>query len=134
MIEAELSKIIIDENKDGQIIFLKDKNSQRGFPIVIGMFEALAIDTKVRELKVSRPLTHDLLFHLIRKLEAELVRIEITKLEDDTFFAELVVENEKGEEVRVDARPSDAIALAVRTGAPIFIDESVMEKADISPQ
>ncbi len=132
MIETELSKIIIDENKDGQVIFLKDKNSERGFPIVIGMFEALAIDTKIRDLKIQRPLTHDLLFDVIAGVGASLKRVEVTKLENDTFFAELVLKKNDGNEIRIDARPSDSIAVAVRTGAPIYVDEAVMEQADIS--
>lgn len=127
MVECELVRIIINDNADQQYIFLREKNGDRTFPIVISVFEAFAIDRFVKEQRPPRPLTHELLFSILQQLGAHVERTEVTKLEESTFYANLVLK--RGEEkIDVDARPSDAIALAVRSGAPIFVHEDVIDE------
>lgn len=127
MVECELVRIIINDNADQQYIFLREKNGERTFPIVISVFEAFAIDRFVKEQRPPRPLTHELLFSILQQLGAHVERTEVTKLEESTFYANLVLK--RGEEkIDVDARPSDAIALAVRSGAPIFVHEDVIDE------
>jgi len=130
MVECELARIIINENSDQQYIFLREKQGSRQFPIVIAIMEALAIDRFVKEQQTQRPLTHELLSETIRSLGAQVERIEVTQLKDHTFFANLVLER-NGESIEVDARPSDAIAIGVRNGSPIFVHEDVLEEAQV---
>ena len=127
MVECELARIIINDNADQQYIFLREKSGERTFPIVISVFEAFAIDRFVKEQRPPRPLTHELLFSILQQLGASIERTEVTKLEDSTFFANLVLKR-GDEKFDVDARPSDAIALAVRSGAPIFVHEDVIDE------
>ena len=127
IVEMELNKIRIDENRGEQIIVLKEKKGERLLPIVIGIMEVAAIKMKVSGLTPPRPMTHDLLHNTIKQLGAKINKIVITKLEENTFFAKLVLQvNGKFEEV--DARPSDSIALSVRAKAPIFGEEEVLEQ------
>ncbi|MDP8230374.1 MAG: bifunctional nuclease family protein [Candidatus Gorgyraea atricola] len=126
-IEMELNKIRIDENRGEQVIVLKEKAGERLLPIVIGIMEVAAIKMKVSGLTPPRPMTHDLLCSTIKQLGAKISKIVITRLEENTFFAKLVLQvNGRFEEV--DARPSDSIALSVRVKAPIFVEESVLDK------
>ncbi len=131
MVEVELSKIIIDEKRQDQIIVLKEKQGERQFPIVIGFLEASSIKMKLSGVQAPRPLTHDLLVSVIHGLGGELERLEIDKLEANTFHAKLVLKIKDGKSKRVDTRPSDGIALAVRTQSPIFASEDVIQKAII---
>ncbi|MBU1147607.1 MAG: bifunctional nuclease family protein [Candidatus Omnitrophica bacterium] len=127
MVEMELNKIRIDENRGEQVIVLKEKLGERLLPIVIGIMEVAAIKMKVSGLTPPRPMTHDLLHATIKQLGARINKIVITKLEENTFFAKLVLQvNGRFEEV--DARPSDSIALSVRAKAPIFVEEEVLNK------
>jgi hypothetical protein len=125
MIRMDLVKIVIREMNDHQLIFLKEADGERAFPIVIGLYEAAAIDRKVKGIETARPMTHDLVGNLLDAMGAKLERIVVTKLEANTFFARLHV-MKNGETVEVDSRPSDAVALAVHAGAPIFVDEQVL--------
>ncbi len=127
MVECELARIIINENSDEQFIFLREKAGPRQFPIVIAITEAMAIDRFVKGERTQRPLTHELLTTTIRSLGAEVARIEVTKLEDKTFYAKLVLRL-NGSEIEIDARPSDAIAVAVQHSAPLFVHEDVLEE------
>ncbi|MFT5169695.1 MAG: bifunctional DNase/RNase, partial [Candidatus Omnitrophota bacterium] len=129
MLEVELSKIIIDEKRQDQIIVLKEKESDRQFPIVIGFLEASSIKMKLADFQPPRPLTHDLLTDVINALGAELEHVIIDQMDKSTFHAKLVLRSVDDDKVVVDARPSDGIALAVRTGAGIFVDEDVIKKA-----
>ncbi len=131
MIQVELSKIIIDEKRQDQVIVLKEKKGDRQFPIVIGVLEASSIKMKISNIKVPRPMTHDLLVDTVRQLGAKLEKLIIDKLVDNTFHAKLMLKTADGKTAKVDARPSDGIALAVRFGSPIFVEEEVMEKAAI---
>jgi len=127
MVEVELTRIMITETSDHQIIVLKEKNGPRSFPIVIGIYEATAIDRGVKEIRTPRPLTHDLLRSVIRELGAELTRVVVSELRESTFYARLVIEQD-GRVVEVDTRPSDAIALAVQDNTPIFVAEAVLDE------
>jgi len=125
MILMELSKILITETGEYQVVWLREKGGTRTFPILIGIFEAAAIDRVVREIATPRPLTHDLMADTLTSLGARLERIVVSSLQSHTFFAKLMIERD-GETVEVDSRPSDAIALAVRLGAPIYVAEEVL--------
>ena len=131
MIEVELSKIIIDEKRQDQIIVLKEKNGERQFPIVIGFLEASSIKMKLSEVEPPRPLTHDLLVNTIKALGAKMESLIIDKMVNSTFHAKLKLKRSNSEPKFVDARPSDGIALAVRMNASIFVDEEVIAKASI---
>lgn len=133
MIEMQLSRIVIRETSDQQSVHLREKDGSRQFPIVIGIFEAWAIDRRVRDRKTPRPMTHDLMASLVEALGGKLERIVISDLRNNTFYAKLVFARDGGESVEVDARPSDAIALAVHLDAPIFVDESVIEAVLAAP-
>jgi bifunctional DNase/RNase len=130
MVEMELSKIIIDEKRQEQIIVLKEKNGSRILPIIIGLLEAAAIKMKIGGVNPPRPLTHDLLKSLLDNLGAKLEKVVVDKIIDNTFHAKLVVNTGDSKLKYIDARPSDSIALAVRTSAPIFVEEEVLDKSE----
>ena len=111
-IPMQLARIIINEVNDQQVIYLKEIEGERTFPILIGIFEATSIDRRVKQYHSPRPLTHDLLVNTIETLGAELQDVVISELREHTYFAKLRVRHE-GELVEIDARPSDAIAVAV---------------------
>jgi bifunctional DNase/RNase len=125
-VEVELSKIIINEAVDQQIIVLKELEGQRSFPIVIGMTEILAIDRRLKNIQLPRPMTHDLLADVIDRMGGEVEKVVISDLSNGTFYARLHI-NTNGDTMEVDSRPSDAIALGVGIGASIFVDERVFE-------
>ncbi len=131
MIEMELNKIVINEKRHDQLIVLKEKKGGRLLPIVIGLNEASAIKMKIGGFNPPRPLTHDLLHSMIKNLEADLERIVIDRLEENTFFAKLIIKTNSDETKIIDARPSDSIALAVRANVPIFVDESVLKQTEV---
>jgi bifunctional DNase/RNase len=124
-IEMELNRIRIDENRGEQVIVLKEKSGDRLLPIVIGIMEVTAIKMNISGITPPRPMTHDLFYTAIKKLGAKIDKIVITKLEQNTFFAKLVLQIDSRFE-EVDARPSDSIALAIRAKAPIFVEEQVL--------
>lgn len=126
-IEVELSKIIINEGSDQQVIVLKERYGQRSFPIVIGIVEIFAIDRRLKGITPPRPMTHDLLDSIIQNLGARIERIVINDLRNHTFYARIVL-SLNGKIVEIDSRPSDAIALGAATSAPIFVAEHVFEK------
>lgn len=131
MIQCELSKIIIDEKRQDQIVVLKEKEGDRQFPIVIGFLEASSIKMKLSNIEPPRPMTHDLLVSTIEALGASLERLVIDKLVNNTFHAKLELKLKDGKTELVDTRPSDGIALIVRTESPIFVEEEVINKAAI---
>jgi len=125
--EAELSRIIINEMSDQQIIVLKERHGHRSFPIVIGIVEIFAIDRRLKGIKPPRPMTHDLLADVIENLGARIEKIVINDLRHHTFFAKIHL-SVNGRTVEVDSRPSDAIALGAATDAPIYVAEHVFEQ------
>lgn len=133
IVEVELARVVISETSDAQIVVLREKGGERAFPIVIGIFEAAAIDRKLNDRPLLRPMTHDLLESVIRHLGAKIERVVVNDLHDNTFYARLHLTKEAGGDVvDVDSRPSDAIALAVRMDVPIFVEEQVFEKLGAS--
>ena len=127
MVPMELSKIIITETSDHQIIVLKERQGQRSFPIVIGLHEAWAIDRAVKGVTTPRPLTHDLISNIIEGLNAGIVRILISDLRNNTYYAKIILQQD-GSTVEIDSRPSDAIALAMQKNTPIFVAKKVLEE------
>ena len=127
-VQMELKRIIISEVIDHQMIWLKEVDGDRVFPIVIGIFEATSIDRRVKKMNAPRPLTHDLIASVIDSLGAELQDIYINELRDHTYFAKLRI-RQNGELVEIDSRPSDAIALAVTANVPIYVAEDVLSEA-----
>ena len=126
MIQMKVSGLTIDPMTNTPIVILKDLDEKAALPIWIGLFEASAIATELEKISFARPMTHDLIFNLIQSVEASVMMIEINDLKDNTFYAaiHLVI---NGGKVAVDCRPSDAIAVALRANAPIFVQEKVIE-------
>ncbi len=133
MIEVHIDSVRISLMTQSRVVVLREVDSQRYLPIWIGAPEADAITLRLQGIQVDRPLTHDLLFNTIRTLGAVVEYVVVTELRNDIFYAEIVLEwNE--EEVRIDSRPSDALALAVRAEVPIYVEEEVMEEAGRVPE
>jgi bifunctional DNase/RNase len=144
-VRMELSRILIRELNDYQLIELRevgpedaapaldegdeDASSLRSFPIVIGLPEAQAIERRLKGIPIKRPQTHDLLANVIESMGGKLLSITINDLSDHTFFATLDVKNSAGQVIHIDSRPSDAIALGVAGGVPIYVAEHVLDGA-----
>ena len=124
----DLAKIIITETSEQQIIVLKEHDGERSFPIVIGIAEAFAIDRRLKGIRTPRPLTHELLASIIEKLGGQMEKIVINDLQDHTFFAQRLI-RQNNELIEVDSRPSDAIALGISKGVPIYVEEKVFRDA-----
>jgi len=134
MIEVEVNSIRVSLMNQQRVVLLKDINADRYLPIWIGQFEADAITIELQEKKqFQRPLTHDLLKSVIEQLNGRVVHIYINDMRREVFYARLVVDV-NGEQIEIDSRPSDAIALAVRAKAPIFVSEAVMDKNSVEPE
>jgi bifunctional DNase/RNase len=127
-VPMELTRIIISEMQDHQIIVLKEVSGERSFPILIGSPEAHAIDRRLKGIPTPRPLTHDLLAKVIESMGGVLEAIEINNLQESTFFARLHIRQD-GKLIKIDSRPSDAIALGIASSAPILVAEHVLEEA-----
>jgi bifunctional DNase/RNase len=130
-VEVRIRGLMMDPSTNMPIVMLKDVASETVMPIWVGIFEANAIANEIEKMPALRPMTHDLTRNLIRHLNARLERVVITEIKDDTFHAVLCL-NQGGEPVMIDARPSDAIALALRADCPIFVAEQVMQSAKLS--
>jgi bifunctional DNase/RNase len=128
-VQMQLSRIIISEINDQQVIYLKEVGGDRQFPILIGIFEATSIDRRVKNRPNLRPLTHDLLVSIVEQMGGELDSVVITELKDHTYFAKLRIKS-NGEIVEIDSRPSDAIAVAVTCSPalPIYVSEEVLSQ------
>lgn len=127
-VRMELSRIFIRELKDLQFIELQEVDGERSFPIAIGLPEAQAIERRLKGLEPPRPQTHDLLAATIEAMGGGLEHIVIHDLKDNTFFAKLIVK-QNGQEIEIDCRPSDAIALGAATNVPILVEEKVLDQA-----
>ncbi len=128
-VRMELSRIFIREMMDMQIIELTEVDGDRTFPIVIGLPEAVAIERRLKGIEIPRPQTHDLLASVVGHLGGRLREIVINDLVDGTFYAKLIIEQD-GQEIEVDSRPSDAIALGVAEQVPIYVAEHVLEQTE----
>jgi bifunctional DNase/RNase len=126
--EAELSRIIINEMSDQQVIVLKERHGPRSFPIVIGIVEIFAIDRRLKGITPARPMTHDLLASVIENLGAKVEKIVINDLRHHVFYARIHLSLD-GRTIEIDSRPSDAIALGAALDAPIFVADHVFDQA-----
>ena len=127
MIEVKVAKLGIDVTSKMPVIILKEKEGEKSLPIWIGLFEAQAIAFALEKVKPPRPLTHDLAKLLIEKLDGKLDRVVISDVINNTYYARLFIQRNR-EKLQIDSRPSDAIALALRFKAPIFINETILKK------
>ncbi|OIN95854.1 hypothetical protein AUJ66_08145 [Candidatus Desantisbacteria bacterium CG1_02_38_46] len=130
MIQVKIEGVVLDLKSNLPIIMLKD-DRQRLLPISVGIFEAQAIAFALEKVHIPRPLTHDLISSIIEVLGSSLLRVEITELKGNTYFAWLVLKTMEGEETKIDSRPSDAIAIALRLKASIYANESLLIKKEI---
>lgn len=126
-VEVELSRIIINETSDQQVIVLKERHGERAFPIVIGIVEIFAIDRRLKGIRPPRPMTHDLLENILENLGVKIEKVVVTDLRNHTFYANIHL-NSNGRTIKIDSRPSDAIAMAVASNAPIYVAEHVFDK------
>ncbi|HZD49558.1 MAG TPA: bifunctional nuclease family protein [Silvibacterium sp.] len=131
-VEMKIRGLMVDPSTNMPIVLLKDPQSEALLPIWVGLYEAQAIALEVEKTQTPRPLTHDLLKNLVYGLNAQVQRVVVTELKDDTFYAVIWME-QNGEVVAMDSRPSDALALALRADCPIFVDEDVLRAAKVLP-
>lgn len=127
-IEMTIKGLMIDPITNMPIVVLKDKVGDRVLPIWVGVFEANAIALQIENIATPRPMTHDLLKNILSEIQADVQRIVVSDLKDNTFYA-MIYLNRGGETIAIDARPSDAIALALRTKSPIYVEDAVVENA-----
>jgi bifunctional DNase/RNase len=126
-VEVKIRGLMMDPNSGTPIVILKDVNSEMLLPIWVGAYEANAIALEIEKIAPQRPMTHDLLRNLITEVGAEVKRIVITELRDNTFYAVIEMVKSNGESILLDSRPSDAIALALRADSPIFVNADVLQ-------
>ena len=127
-IEMSIKGLMVDPITNMPIVILRDKEGQRVLPIWVGIFEANAIALQIENISTPRPMTHDLLRNVIQDLKASVQKVVVCDLQENTFYA-LIYLALDGDTVAIDARPSDAIALALRTRAPIFVEDTVLDNA-----
>ena len=133
LIEMVVESVRVHMLSSQHVVILKESERDRYLPIWIGSSEANAIAMRLQGLSADRPLTHDLLINVLGALSSTLSRVVVTQVMDGTFHARLYLENASGEETDIDSRTSDAIAVAVRTGSPIYVDERVLDEAGVEP-
>jgi bifunctional DNase/RNase len=128
LFEVSIKGLTLDPLTNMPIVILKDIQGKRALPIWIGVFEANAIALEMEKIETPRPMTHDLIVNMLKTLNIKVSRVVVSDLRENTFFATIFVDQD-GVELNIDARPSDAIALAIRTSVPIFVTKEVMEKS-----
>jgi len=133
MIEVVIDSVRVSLMSPQRVVVLRQTDAERFVPIWVGPYEAEAITVALQEIEMIRPLTHDLLKNVFGTFNAKVKRVEIVSLREEIFFGNIVAEA-NGEEVNIDSRPSDAIALAVRAHVPIYIHQSVLDEAGITPE
>ncbi len=133
MVEVVIDSIRVSLMSQQRIVILREKQAERYLPIWIGIYEAESITIALQEVEVARPLTHDLLKNVFNEFSARIVRVEVVALRDDTFYGNIVAEV-NGRTLNIDSRPSDALAIAVRSHVPILVARSVMDAAGIVPE
>ena len=134
MVEVTIDSIRVSLMSQHRVVILKDIDSNRYLPIWIGPCEADAITVRLQEVEVARPLTHDLLCNAIAQFGAKVTEVQISELRDDVFYARIILRLTTGKTMEVDARPSDAIAVAVRTQVKVFVADPVMKQAAVTPE
>jgi uncharacterized protein len=127
-IEMSIKGLMVDPITNMPIVILRDKDGQKVLPIWVGIFEANAIALQIENISTPRPMTHDLLRNVIQDLKASVQKVVVCDLQENTFYA-LIYLSLNGDTLAIDARPSDAIALALRTRAPIFVEDTVIDNA-----
>ncbi len=127
-VEMKVKFLTFDSTSNGFVVLLMDLANKTGLPIWIGPFEANAIAMKLKKIGSQRPMTHDLIHSILSNLESKVIKIVVNDLKENTYYA-LIYLNRKGEEIVIDSRPSDAIAIALAVDAPIFVSDQVIEKA-----
>ena len=132
MIQMKVMGIALDTRTGSPIVVLHDKENRRALPIWIGSAEASSIIRKIDNLAVARPMTHDLIISMVEKTGYKIAKVEINDVEKETYYAIIYLENKDGEVVEIDARPSDAIAIAIRVEAPIFVSAKVLSAGSVS--
>ena len=132
MIQVKIQGLSIDPTNNSPIVLLKENDGERTLPIWIGLLEATAIASELEAITFSRPMTHDLFINSLQALGWSLVKVEIVDLRDNIFYASLYLNNQADSVVTLDSRPSDALALALRAGAPIFVASHVLD--GVAPQ
>ena len=132
MIEMKVMGIAIDTATGSPIIVLNDKDNRKALPIWIGSAEASAITRKIENIKVTRPMTHDLIIDIVEKAGYTIDRVEINDVENETYFSTIYLLSPEGKELEIDSRPSDAIAVAIRVDAPIFVSAKVLADGSVS--
>ena len=132
MIEMKVMGIALDTRTGSPIVVLHDKENRKALPIWIGSAEASSIIRKIENLTVSRPMTHDLIINIIEKVGYTLDRVEIKDVEKDTYYATLFLTDKENNVIEIDSRPSDAIAIAIRVDAPIFVTANVISNGSVS--
>ena len=130
MIEVKVAGVMFDNQSNSPVMLLKEMDGNKVLPIFIGPIEATAIAYALENVKLVRPMTVDLLKLIVDGLKAKVKRVIVSSLKDDTFYAEIIIEND-GKLLSVDARPSDSVGLAVRTKAPIYVADNIMATAGI---
>jgi bifunctional DNase/RNase len=133
MVEVVIDSIRVSLMSQQRIVILREQGAERYLTIWIGIYEAESITLALQDVEVSRPLTHDLLKNVFTQLDARILRVEVTSLKDDTFFGNIVAETD-GRILNIDARPSDALAIAVRAHVPILVSRTVLDSAGIIPE
>jgi uncharacterized protein len=134
MIEVTIDSVRVSLTTQQRIVVLKDNTSDRYLAIFIGPFEADAITYELQEIAQRRPLTHDLMKTLIEELGASLAYVLVNDIREDIYYARLVIDTADDKRVEIDCRPSDAIAIAVRTKVPLYVAEAVLDRAGIRPE
>jgi uncharacterized protein len=133
MVEVVIDSIRVSLMSQQRILILRERDTERYLPIWIGVYEAESITIALQEVEVARPLTHDLIKNIFREFKASVLRVEVVSLHDDTFFGNIVAEI-NNQEINIDSRPSDALAIAVRLHIPILVHRDVMDNAGIIPE
>lgn len=133
MVECEIDSVRVSLTNQDRVVVIKDKNSERYLPIWIGLFESEALTIALQGVQTARPLTHDLLLKAIQSMGGQFLRVEIIAIEEDVYFAQLVVLQD-GKQVNIDCRPSDALIMMVRAHVPIFVSEHILATAAIQPE
>jgi len=127
-VEMKVKFLTFDSSSNGFVVLLSDLENRHALPIWIGPFEANAIALKLKDVYSHRPMTHDLIRNILRLFQSEITKIEVMDLKDNTYYA-LIHLSSQGKQITIDSRPSDAIAVALGAGAPIFVTEDVLSKA-----
>ena len=134
MVEVVIDSIRVGLMSQNRVIILRETNTDRYLAIWIDAYMAEQITFALQEIEVARPMSHDLLKNVLTALNARLIRVEVTELQNEVFYGNLVVMTDSGHEINIDSRPSDALALAVRSNVPILVSQKVMDEAGITPE